>query len=290
MINMFNKTSNAIYQLEKDKHTLLEGYVTEFLFQQQFLSLDSLHTHGWWMGLINNKRMFFVIKDKLNDLDRDLIQSIPHFDQCWQVILKERTLYFANREEILDEGGFVLKNNLKPIRDKLKASDDTRNTIRQQKCIDFFVNHGLIKDIATERYFVNNFLTVYFGGMINIDYFTKDKKGNINVIEVKFKYESRDNCFGINTGQMKMFDYFKGLGFKINHFILYNHTRNMNTSIFGFLDLPEEKYWLFTGINTDNNIMAVAPERTSISGSFQQSYYKINKSDIKTHIPFKVNV
>jgi hypothetical protein len=86
---------------------------------------------------------------------------------------------------------------------------------------------------------------------------------------------------------MNMFDYFKKLGFKINHFILYNHTKDMNLSILNFLNLPDQKKWLHTSLDTDNKNVGIAPERTSISGGFKQSYYKINICDINTYIPFE---
>jgi hypothetical protein len=283
---MFNKRANAIYQLQKDKHTLLEGYITEDLFKKQFLFFDDImYTHGWWMGLIGNMKVFFIVKDQLNDLDYELTQVIP--DPCWQVILKERTLYFIRNNEIFSEYDFLSMLNLICLRDKMTASNDTRDIIRQQRCIDYFVRNNMETEIAMERYFVNNFLSVYFNGMVNVDYFTKNKKGLINVIEIKFKYESKDGCFGINTGQMNMFDYFKKLGFKINHFILYNHTKDMNLSILNFLNLPDQKKWLYTSLDTDNKNVGIAPERTSISGGFKQSYYKINICDINTYIPFE---
>lgn len=86
------------------------------------------------------------------------------------------------------------------------ASKETRNSERQNQSINFFKGNKILKKIATERRFANNFLTVYFRGMINIDMFTK-KNEQINVIEIKYKYESRDGYFGVNTGQMKMFEF-----------------------------------------------------------------------------------
>lgn len=121
--------------------------------------------------------------------------------------------------------------------------------------------------------------------MINIDMFTK-KNEQINVIEIKYKYESRDGYFGVNTGQMKMFEFFMRLNFNVHHFVLYNFTRDMNLSIFGFLRLnsepPNEKEWYFKKLNVEEVYNeSIAPEMTSVSGKFRQSYFKIPKREIE---------
>lgn len=288
--NIFDDSTRAIQQLKNDKHTLLEGYVTEYLFEEQFLAnKDTLYTKGWWMVNANERNIFFIVKDILNDLDVEIINKIKLPDECWQVNLVGYKWIFIKDNLKLELNGFLKLTGLKALRTNLIASNETRNVERQKNSIDFFVQKNLIKKIATERLFANNFLTVYFKGMVNIDCFTKSKNGFLNVIEIKYKYESRDNCFGINVGQMNMFKYFYELGFKINHFILYNHKKDMNISIFGFLKLTDKKYWLFGTLEKLNeNEIGIAPERTSVSGGFKQPYYKLKKENIKRR--FLLNV
>ena len=60
---------NPIEQLKRDKHTLLEGYVTEHLFKKQFLAGRTIeeYSHGWWTGMLRGKRFLFILKDNLNN-------------------------------------------------------------------------------------------------------------------------------------------------------------------------------------------------------------------------------
>ncbi len=281
MSNMFDNEQIAIQQLLNDKHTLLEGYVTEQLFYNQFLSNNSVpFSSGWWMVIHNDVRLFFIVREQISDFERELIAKIPLPHQCWQVYFEDNEFRFVNKEA-LTQAQFINKFELKKIREPMIATEETRNVTRQENAIDFFKKYRIVKKIATERFFANNFLSVYFRGMINIDFFTK-ANGKLNLVEVKYKYESRDGCFGINTGQMEMFKYFMSLGFNIYHFILYNHTKDMNISIFGYLDLPGEKSWFNARINdAKSHGTGVAPEMTSVSGSFSQPYIKIPIKEIE---------
>lgn len=276
MKNRFDDEVLAVNQLMNDKHTLLEGYVTEHLFYLQFLSESNTpYSNGWWMTSLNGIRLFFIVKEQLTDFERELIAEIPLPHQCWQVYLTGNEFCFARNNEILTQEQFINRFNLREIRKPMVATEYTRNRTRQENAVDFFKKNKIVKKIATERFFANNFLTVYFNSMINIDFFTKSN-GELNVIEVKYKYESYDGYFGINTGQMEMFRFFMSLDFNVYHFILYNHTKDKDISIFGFLELPDEKNWYQARINdTKAHGIGLAPEMTSVSGGFSQTYYKI---------------
>lgn len=286
MENIFDDKKKAIEQLKRDKHTLLEGYVTEFIFEKQFLLKNqSQYTKGWWMATYKDVKIFFIVKSDLNSLDEEIINILEENNECWKVDLKEEELVFSNKTEILSKEEFVKKHKLLKIRDNMTASLNTRNKDRQSKSISFFEKNNLLKKIAVERYFANNFLTLYFNGMVNIDCFSKDKNDQLNVIEIKFKYETRDKCFGINTGQMNMFNYLSKYNFKVNHFILYNSTKDKDITIFGFLALKIKKYWLLASVEKlDTQGKSIAPEYTSVSGNFKQEYFKLKKEDFKGKI------
>lgn len=282
MDNIFDKEACAIQQLLNDKHTLLEGYVTEQLFYNQFLKNNTIpFSGGWWMTNHKGIRLFFIVKEFLSDFEHEIISKIPYPHQCWQVYLKDEEFIFIKENKVLTQQEFREKYKLTTIREAMIASQDTRNKDRQNKSILFFKQNSTTKKIAVERKFANNFLTVHFYSMINVDFFTK-KNNQFNIIEVKYKYESKDGYFGINTGQMEMFKFFMGIGFNIYHFILYNYTKDMNISIFGFLDLKGVKNWYHARIN-DSTIhgIGVAPKMTSVSGGFKQSYYKLSVEEIE---------
>lgn len=288
--NIFSEETVAINQILNDKHTLIEGYIVEHLFKRQFIDNTAItFTNGWWVAKLNQKRYFFIVKDYLNELDIKIIKKIPEEDECWQAILNYDKWEFRNKnEEILQLDDFVYKEKLHVLRNCLIATTLTRDRKRQEKCVEYFKENNLLDKIAIERFFANNFLSVYFDKMVNIDYFVMNTQGDLFIIEVKYKYESFDGHFGINVGQMEVFKYFNNLGFNINHLILYNHTRDQNLSIFGFLELDVKRYWLFKQIGF-NNIpdIGIAPERTSVSGSFKQPYYKLRKDSIKKKIELR---
>lgn len=47
--------------------------------------------------------------------------------------------------------------------------------------------YRIAEEISTERLFANNFLTVLYRQMVNVDYFTRDKRGNLNFIFIKLR-------------------------------------------------------------------------------------------------------
>jgi len=284
--NIFDDDKNAVKQLLKDKHTLLEGYITEHLFYNQFLKNNTIpSTDGWWTTEYKNNKLFFIVKEELCPLDEEIINLISPQHECWHVYLQQDKFIFKNNNIKLFEEDFVSKYELFKIRNPMTASKETRNFNRQKQSINFFRENKILRKIAIERKFANNFLTVYFRGMINIDMFTK-KNEQINVIEIKYKYESKDGYFGVNTGQMKMFEFFMRLNFNVHHFVLYNFTRDMTLSIFGFLRLnsepPNIKEWYFKKLNVEEVYNeGIAPEMTSVSGNFRQTYFKIPKREMK---------
>ena len=65
---MFAFPYYARKQILRDKHTLLEGYVTEYLYKTQFLeSRPQNYTCGWWSAEVGGQRFFFVVKEKLSE-------------------------------------------------------------------------------------------------------------------------------------------------------------------------------------------------------------------------------
>lgn len=64
-------------QLLRDKHILLEGYVMEYLFEQQFLiQKGKNYINGWWSALRGDERFFFLVKEKMNKLDKKVFHLL----------------------------------------------------------------------------------------------------------------------------------------------------------------------------------------------------------------------
>lgn len=272
---------SAINQLKRDKHTLLEGYVTEFLFERQFLkSRSGRYTHGWWSGIINGERFFFVLKEQLSSLDQEVLTVLNTNYNCWQAIYKNGEWIFGKDEMWYSQSEFLNKFNLVKRQAAVHATSDTTDIDRQNKCIDFFDANSIIICTAIERNFADDFLSVYFKGILNVDYFTKNKEGNLCVVEVKFKNESYDGVFGINIGEVALFTELRRMGFKVIHTILYKNRENKEMSIFDYLNSNTIEHAWYIGVfdEKDLDAPAVAPSKTSVDGKKNQYFYKLKKS------------
>lgn len=287
---MFESIEDAKKQILRDKHTLLEGYVTEYFFEQQFLKEKvQKYTNGWWFALRGDTRFFFLVKEKMNNVDKKVFNLLKSQYECWVAYPKDDKWFFNDGTVEYDEIAFLKRFSIIALRNKLSATSNTKNTIRQNQCVNFFVENNVINKIAIERNFADDFLTVYFNSMVNIDYITENTVGRLCVIEVKFKYEDRAGNFGINAGQVLMFRILEDMGFEIHHMILYNHMKDKDLSIFGFLKLDSSKrFWLYgklTGFLDRKRSIAI--KETSVDGKSEQAYYPFGKKEISYKILFK---
>lgn len=272
--------SAAISQLMNDKHNLLEGYVTEKLFYKEFVENNNIgSSSGWWMAKSKeNETIFFIIKETLDENDLKIFLHINKIYTCYHVYQRNDDFYFSDLHQSISSGTMIIKHNLKMIRSSLNVKDSFKNEARQNKAIRFFKKHNILNEIALERYFANNFLTVYFPQMINIDLFTITKKG-INAIEIKYKFEAKNGTFGVNQGQFEMFKLLNHIGINTYHFILYNHTKNKNLCIFDFLNSENQKSWNYCNTAKISSVsLYEAPEFTSLSGYKTQKYYQLPKN------------
>ncbi len=302
---MFERTQDARRLLLKNKHTILEGYITEYLYKQQFLNRAGSFTDGWWVAVTGQyERVFFVIKEALSETDYRVIAQIGPGRPIWMAFPRKEQWMFADisratRPEAgescsengirwMNEKSFAVKCGFLselPLRQRGSFYGGTDE--RQQKCPDFFENYSLLQPIALERHFADEVLPKYFRSAVNIDFFTTDNAGHICVEEVRFKFEDRSGSFGINVGQAHTFELLERLGFPIRHSILYNATKDRELSIFGFLSLQgQEKYWLrgpLTGFS--DKTARIAPRETSHDGTRPQRYISFPKDNFH-RVPF----
>ena len=95
---MENKKSYPEWKLSKVKHTILEGYVTEHIFEKQFLKLTpEKFTSGWWSAIINDQRFFFLVSKTLNDVDRRVVEILSQKEaQIFADIVEDGDTFEAN--------------------------------------------------------------------------------------------------------------------------------------------------------------------------------------------------
>ena len=275
---------NPIEQLKRDKHTLLEGYVTEHLFKKQFLAgrTKEKYSHGWWTGMLRGKRFLFILKNNLNNIDKEIINTFKKDYECWQVLYTNEGLRrFINDDysESLSETDFFEIYKLERKQLPLKATSETSNNQRQNRCIEYFKNHQLLNEIAVERNFADDFLSVFFSSIINIDYFTKNENDELCAIEIKFKNETFDGYFGIDAGPISLLLEIRSKGIKVYHVILYKDRDHKDMSIFDYIeDTTIDKAWYIHNFEKEDIVgYSEAPEKTSVDGKKKQSFGQIRK-------------
>ena len=107
---MFEIPAGAEQWLCEDKHTLLEGYVTEYLYEKQWLlSSPESYTSGWWFAEVEQenkkKQFFFVVSEKLNDVDREVMRTLSkRYSVCRAYPIYDTWHFYEYHHDTEDEG------------------------------------------------------------------------------------------------------------------------------------------------------------------------------------------
>lgn len=281
---MINSVDVAIEQLIKDKDTVLEGYVSEYLFEKQFLDgANKEYTHSIWTAKWRQLRLLFVFKQDPSNFDKKLLSDarLKTIFSCWHVYYKDCQLYFSNGNVTYEKQLFLERiGNVRFPKEVQKAHDGL--TKRKKKCIDFFKNQNYMLPIARERDFVNNFLAVYFTSIVNIDYVSLSEKGELMLYEVKFKNENYEGYFGINVGQWDLLNILSVCGFKIFYAVLYKDRLHSSLHIFDYIYASNiSKKWYIAELDLYNYVKCSnAPAYTSVYGNKQQRVYYYEKKEV----------
>lgn len=281
---MINSVDAAIELLIKYKETVLEGYVSEYLFEKQFLdSSNREYAHGIWTAKWRDLNLFFIFKQELSDVDKKILSNklLNLLFSCWHVYEKDNKFYFANENVTYDEKAFLISVGNASFSKKVSIDQDGL-TARKKTCIDFFKNNNLLFPIATERQFVNSFLEVHFCSVINIDYIVLNRDGELLLYEVKFKDENYEGYFGINAGQKNLLGLLKVCGFRIICAVLYKDRLHSMLNIFDYInasDIPKKWYLANLDLNKDVKWRYVQ-KYTSLNRKWRQKVYYYDKNEI----------
>lgn len=293
-VDMISNKLGAIGQFFFDKETILEGYVSEYLFEKQFLdNKNKDYTHGIWIAqLFKDKKnndeaanFFFIFKQELSNFDKKLLSNtdLKKSFMCFHAYEKDNQWWFSDGVKTFNQKEFLqrIKNNRipKPIDEH---EHEHQMTNRKEKCIDFFEEQNILLKIANERHFANDFLSVYFDSVVNIDYLACGDGGELDIYEVKFKNESKAGYFGINVGQQKVLKRLSCCNFNIYYVVLYKDKKYSSFHIFDYINASDvPKKWYIGKIDIDNYVgHGTAPDDTSINGDHPQSHYNYDKSPI----------
>jgi hypothetical protein len=295
----FNDPANLRHILLQDKHTRVEGLCSEVIFMEDVVmnNFTSIASDFWFTKLedkITPGRFMYLVRKIvtepnkiLTDLDYRLLDGFSVAPQVMAVsivyfseITKEfREVYHSpgNRYTGFLQSGEVLHPSGKPI---FIAEEGDRDKNRIYKAAIFLEKRGLLKESAIKRLFANCWLS---GPVWDIDVFTTTESGRIVAIEVKQKYPTRANTFGLNSGQKMLFTFLTSIGMPVIHVIL---RKPINDPAIHAIDLlTDVRYrtdteWLYTRFVPEklHKAYLAAPANTSIYG---------NKPVAYDHIPFE---
>ena len=285
---MFEDNASAKNKIQRDKHTVLEGYVTEELFRKQFLSVSSdAYTRGWWSAVANGQRFFFLVSEQKNDVDCKVMLRISGSYPCWRVYKNGKNWRFRSGDTVLDFPHFLKRYQIKKIARPASTCEEVKNKDRQERCLNYFEHNNMLRNIAVERDFANFVLSSFFQYAVNIDFFAISDE-QLCAIEVKYKYGMPSGEFGMNVGQYQFLKEMNLLGFEIYNILLWNSTGNKNLSVFDFLDQPDiEKKWLCNHMEEfPDREVHTAPSKTEVYGRNGQKFHKLDRHEFKYEIPF----
>lgn len=285
---MFEDKSSAKKKIQQDKHTVLEGYVTEDIFRKQFLAESpNTYTRGWWSAVANGQRFFFLVSEQKNDVDCDVMLKISGSSPCWRVYKDGKNWRFRSGDTILDLPHFLKRYHIKKIGRPASTCEGVKNKERQDRCLNYLENNNMLRDIAIERDFGNFVLSSFFQYAVNIDFFAHVSDERLCAIEVKYKYGMPSGEFGMNIGQYQFLKELNLLGFEIYNIVLWNSTGNTNLSVFDFLDQPDiEKKWLCNHMEEfPDREVHTAPSKTEVYGRNGQKFHKLNRNEFEYEIP-----
>jgi len=128
----------------------------------------------------------------------------------------------------------------------------------------------------------------------DIDAFTMTTGGKVVALEVKQKYPTRKNTYGLNDGQGELFTFLTGIGMPVVHVILRKPVDDPTLSAIDLMTLPEYRErtsWYFTRFKPGSLQQAIekAPPPTSITANKPLPYSHI-RSEFRLLKGLGVNV
>lgn len=262
--------------IERRTSRAISSYITETLFEICFINgvNNITSSTGWYLSYspTTHNQYIFVAKNILNELDREIVSivDIP----VWQIIQTDGhiVLVSLNNDNVQYEiEEFIASNGLnsrcrRPLNNDQSETDKINNYC--QYLHDYNALNHVVDVINLEDVFLNKcFYTT------NLDFFVKNELG-IMLFEVKFKYPSQNNCYGINLMQAKTLNYFKSKGIYAVNVILNNPNR---LDVLEYIN--EGTYqWLYSNINNIGGIQNAAPNYTNYFNQNEQRHYSIPAS------------
>lgn len=298
----FNDYNVLLDIVKRDKYSFLEGACTEHIFFEEILKpriLNKLnkanYSTGWWRTKLKKDNGYTLFKVSLNkpcsnDIEIGKIFSNDH--NVYFLFIDESNnlvIYDIKTNSITSLDKFMIEYKL-DFKDDYWANAKSRIENRQSRAIEFLNKNNLLKEYAFQRFFVNFILGSNIVDLVNIDgilSYEENDKLLLKVMEIKFKYPTKNNKFGLNEGFRNLFNMMLDYNIPVVHYILNNYTKSENFSIIDVLTTPNIKSkcsWIYANITKDllDRASKVAPSKTRYNGKFnQQKYIPVDTNEFK---------
>lgn len=249
----------------------LSSYISENYFFNNF-NIDNIeHTTGWWASMTRDRKyLIFLVKESLNDLDYKVIEKVKSVVSG--IFQLKPTASDIILEDLLQETPTTY--SLEQFLKRWKHHNPEESTKHEEdfeikeRYWEYFINEGIASKVINQISIENTFLKKYFYSS-NIDYILKNEIGFL-LLEIKYKYPSKNRTYGINAMQYDIYSIFQKQGIMAYNIVLDNQDR---------LDILERRNrnqtWKYSRIKEDLTEKKSAPKKTSYDQKKTQKYYEL---------------
>ncbi|QJW92473.1 hypothetical protein HNV11_23670 (plasmid) [Spirosoma taeanense] len=280
-----NNTEHQKFILSRDKHTRIEGLVTEALFYDEIIKGQFKKcTSGFWFKRDGNRfkvTKVLVSSADLRQIDYDILNYfLLKGLSCYVVWFVPDQREFFYVKYVGQTINFESEHSKYPKNPKkaLIPKETDRDCKRHQQASEYLERSGFLYKSAVERMFVNCWLGDVF--LWDVDYIAV-YKDHLVAFEVKQKYPTRMGTYGLNTGLVYLFSFLESVGIAVIHVVLRKPTRDFNIPAIDLYTKPEYRAltdWVAIRFKDEvlTKSQSKAPAFTSIGGGQALDYYHVD--------------
>ncbi len=244
---------------------ILGGYVTERAFIETFLAGgDILHTSSWWFSRRDPHVFYFVTKQELNALDKQVAKMLGDKKiPCFKLYHGDSGLVISTidgRAQYTVEQ-FVAAYQLRRLDKQPSAQRFSVNENTQfQRLVAYYQAQDMLPEIERSIQIEDGFLNQYFyTSNVDVIFAHPGQLERPVCCEIKFKNEFTNHgtrIFGIDKFQLDgTYRYLEWAGMELYNVILYNDLEQLNgkttTNIMDYIAQrpAAERRWAFARIS-----------------------------------------
>ena len=275
---MFTSITEAkTYLIQNRTSEAISAYLTEGYFRNRYLN-NVDYSQGWYFDCNNDKLQAFVLKQKLNETDKEFANQLG-ITHIWQVFFAHNDIvikdYSSTVEETIEE--YVTQHQLTRYpRPTLRNGDEAEQNKRESYC-NYLIQNGSILEVANTALIEDGFLNSYFR-ISDVDFVIKNDLGCI-ALDIKFKYPSRNGSYGINVGPFSLFGKLEERMVRVYNIILKNTSNDMDCLMYMNQNNPTTLY-AYVDTSGDHDVKK-SPSKCSYFHDTAQQYIEISGSKYK---------